>query len=187
MPHDNTVRVWDPLVRIFHWSLVAAFVTVWLSAEEVMWLHAWAGYAIAGLVGFRLLWGVAGPHHARFSNFVRSPAAALGHLRDLVTGRATRHVGHNPAGGAMVVALLVALTLTAVAGMTLYGAKGHGPLAGIVPAFDKSTRHLIKEVHEFLANGTLVLVGLHVAGVIASSIAHRENLVRAMFTGRKPA
>ncbi len=187
MNAEATVRVWDPLVRIFHWSLVATFVTAWLSAEEVMWLHAWAGYAIAGLVAFRLLWGVVGSRHARFRGFVRSPTAALAYLRDLVRGRAPRYLGHNPAGGAMVVALLLALALTALAGMALYGAKGQGLLAGMVPAFDKPTRHLIKEIHEFFANGTLLLVGLHVAGVIAGSLAHRENLVRSMLTGRKPA
>lgn len=185
MEQQTSVRVWDPLVRVCHWSLVATFATAWLSAEEIVWLHAWAGYLIAGLIGMRLIWGLVGTGHARFDDFVRSPRAVLAYLRDLPRGRAPRYVGHNPAGGAMVIALLTALILTALTGMTLYGAKGHGPLAGLVPVLARPARHLLAEIHEFLANGTLVLVGLHVAGVIASSFAHGENLVRAMFTGRK--
>jgi len=108
----GTVPVWDLAVRIFHWGLVTAFVVAWISAEEWDDLHEAAGYLVMGLVAFRLVWGVIGSSHARFIDFVRSPPAVLGFLRETLRFRAPRYLGHNPAGGAMVVALLVALLIT---------------------------------------------------------------------------
>lgn len=166
------VRVWDPLVRLLHWSLAVAFFVAWFT-EDWARLHEAAGYVVLGLVAVRLVWGVAGPHQARFMSFVRGPRAALGYLRDLGAGRARRYLGHNPAGGLMVVALLVMLTVTGVTGwLALDAGRGRGWL---------------EELHEVAANVTLLLVGLHVLGVLLSSIAHGENLVRAMVTGRKRA
>lgn len=193
-------RVWDPLVRTGHWVLVAGFATAYLSEGEPEWLHSWAGYAIAFVVAFRILWGFVGPRRARFSDFVTGPARVLGYLRDLATGRAPRHLGHSPAGGAMTLALLAALALTAASGMaTLAMEEGRGPLAGIV-AHERTvedgsgavregdeTGEIWEEVHEIAANLTLVLIVLHVAGVALASYAHRENLVRAMVTGAKHA
>ncbi|WP_127600051.1 cytochrome b/b6 domain-containing protein [Nitratireductor alexandrii] len=193
-------RVWDPLVRTGHWVLVAGFATAYLSEGEPEWLHSWAGYAIAFVVAFRILWGFVGPRRARFSDFVTGPARVLGYLRDLATGRAPRHLGHSPAGGAMTLALLAALALTAASGMaTLAMEAGRGPLAGIV-AHERTvedgsgavregdeTGEIWEEVHEIAANLTLVLIVLHVAGVALASYAHRENLVRAMVTGAKRA
>jgi cytochrome b len=164
------IPVWDPLVRLFHWSLAVAFFTAWLS-EDVMPLHEAAGYVVLGLVGFRVVWGVVGPQHARFTDFVRGPRAALAYLGDLGRGRARRYLGHNPAGGLMVVALLVMLTATGVTGWLALDAG----------------RGWLEELHEGVANATLLLVGLHVLGVLVSSVAHGENLVRAMITGRKRA
>lgn len=172
--NTGTVRVWDPLVRLFHWSLVAAFGTTYLLGEDGGPLHQRLGYVVLGLVAFRLLWGVAGSRHARFRDFVPSPAGLAAYLRDIAARREQRYLGHNPAGGAMIVALLLALTATGVTGWL-----------GTTDAFWGAG--WLEEVHETAANGTLLLAGLHVAGVIWSSLRHRENLVRAMFTGKKRA
>ncbi len=200
-----TVRVWDPLIRIGHWVLVAAFATAYLTEGEPQWLHSFAGYAIAVTVAIRIVWGFVGPRRARFSDFVTGPRRVLTYLHDLITGRSERHIGHSPAGGAMTIALLFALAMTALSGMAnLAVEEGQGPLAGIVTAQSLPTwlaeegdgdeyesgehgegKEIIKEVHEFFANGTLLLIFLHLAGVLWASRAHGENLVRAMITGRK--
>ena len=167
------VRVWDPLVRLFHWSLVTSFAVAWLS-EEGESLHDGAGYVVLALVAVRVVWGFVGSRHARFRDFVPTPAALLAYLRRMLAARAERHLGHNPAGGAMIVALLAMLVLTAGSGwlMTTDRFWGVG---------------WVEELHEIAAWLTLVMVAAHVAGVVFSSFAHRENLVRAMITGRKRA
>jgi cytochrome b len=198
------VRVWDPLIRIGHWVLVVAFATAYLTQGEPQWLHTFAGYAIAVTVAVRILWGFVGPRRARFTDFVTGPGRVLAYLRDLLTGRAERHLGHSPAGGAMTVALLVALAITALSGMaTLAVEEDQGPLAGIVtsaslPAWaeedDDHGEHgehgegggrAFEEIHEVAANATLLLILLHVGGVLWASRAHGENLVRSMIDGRK--
>ena len=169
-----TVKIWDPFVRVFHWSLVASFAVAWLSAEEVRGLHEWAGYAAGALIALRLVWGLIGTRYARFGQFVRSPVAVAVYLRDIVTGREARYLGHNPAGGLMILALILTL-------------------AGVCATGWMQTTDLwwgvewVEEVHEVLANVMLALVGLHVLGVVVTSLRHRENLIRAMFTGRKRA
>lgn len=167
-----TVRVWDPMVRLFHWSLVAAFAIAWLTGDEWQRLHEVAGYAIAGLVGFRLVWGLVGSTHARFSDFVYRPRVVIGYLTDTIHLRAKRYIGHNPAGGAMVVALLAALAVTCATGIMM-----------TTQAFWGS--EWVETLHEAMANLLLLMVGLHLVGVLAASIEHGENLVRAMITGRK--
>ena len=117
------VRVWDPFVRLFHWGLATAVLTCLLTGDDVLDVHVVSGYAVGGLVLARVLWGVAGPAKARFADFVYRPSVALGYLRDLALFRARRYVGHSPAGGAMVVALLVTLAGLAVTGMAAYGAE----------------------------------------------------------------
>jgi cytochrome b len=169
-----TAKVWDPLVRVFHWSLVASFAVAWLTADEVMTLHEWAGYAAAALIGFRLLYGLFGPHYARFSQFVRGPKATLGYASALVKRRERRYLGHNPLGGLMVVALLVTMAAIALTGFMMTTDAYWGV-------------EWVEETHETLANVMLVLVGLHVLGVVLASFAHHENLVLAMVTGRKRA
>lgn len=125
---DDWVRVWDPLVRIGHWTLVATFFTAYLVEDDFLTVHVWAGYVLAGVMGFRLLWGLIGTRHARFTDFVRGPRAVLGYFRDALAQRGRRQLGHNPAGGAMVLALLVCLTVTAVSGLGLYAVEeGAGP------------------------------------------------------------
>lgn len=169
-----TIRVWDPYIRIFHWSLVALFTVAFLTGDEIEWLHLWAGYAIAALVTMRVAWGFTGPRYARFSDFVRGPRAVLTFLRESMHLDAPRHLGHNPAGGAMVIVLLIMLVALSVTGFALTTDAFWGSKA-------------MEEVHEALANVMLGLVALHILGVIVASIEHGENLVKAMITGRKRA
>jgi cytochrome b len=169
-----TVKVWGLFIRAFHWSLVALFVVAYVTGDEIERVHIAAGYAIAGLIVLRLAWGVIGPRHARFSTFVRTPREACAYLRDAVLHKAPRYLGHNPAGGAMILALLAILVGTCITGymMTIdafWGAKW------------------LEHTHEVLANLTVVLIVLHVFGVLFASFEHRENLVKAMITGRKRA
>lgn len=168
------VKIWDPLVRVFHWSLVASFAVAWISAEEWKDLHYWAGYAAGSLIAFRLVWGLIGPRYARFTQFVKSPAAVAGYLGDMVKGCERRHLGHNPAGGLMILALLVTM-----------GAVGFTGWLSTTDAYWGV--EWVEEAHETLASILLGLVGLHVLGVVVASLRHRENLVRAMWTGRKKA
>lgn len=186
MPPNPLIKVWDLPVRIFHWSMVAAFTIAFLTEDEWLSLHTLAGYSVTGLIAFRLLWGVVGSRHARFSAFVRSPSEVVAYLKQVVTFRAPRHLGHNPAGGAMVLALLVALLLTGLTGMATYGAvEGAGPLAGMLAGSSSFSAELFEEAHELFANLTLLLVFAHLAGVAVASLQHRENLPRAMVTGLK--
>lgn len=180
------IKVWDPAVRVFHWALVLAFTTAYLSGEDWLTVHVYAGYTALGLIAFRLLWGLIGTRHARFTDFVASPRAALAYARDAVLLRARRYVGHNPAGGLMILVVLASLLLTVLSGLAVYAADQQaGPLVGALGGAGERWKHTLEEAHEFLANFTLVLVFVHVAGVVFESLAHGENLVRAMFTGRK--
>jgi len=169
-----TIKVWDPFVRIFHWSLVTLFVVAYATGDEVQRVHEAAGYAIAGLLTARILWGFVGPKHARFTDFVRSPREALAYFRDVLVFRARRYIGHNPAGGLMVVALITMLTATCITGYLMTTDAYWGSEA-------------MENVHGALANMTVALVLIHVLGVLVASFEHRENLVKAMFTGRKRA
>ena len=169
-----TVKVWDPCVRIFHWSLVALFVVAFLTGDEIEWLHLTAGYAIAALVTLRIAWGFFGPRYARFSDFVKGPRAILAYVGKAIRLEAPRTLGHNPAGGAMIVALLLLLVGLSVTGILM-----------TTDAFWGSKT--LEEVHEVLAYATLGLVVLHVIGVVLASVEHGENLVKSMVTGRKRA
>jgi len=166
------IRVWDLVVRLFHWGLVLSFAIAWLSANSWEALHIWAGYAAGGIILVRFAWGWVGPPYARFTQFVRSPKATLGYLSAILHGSEVRYIGHNPAGGAMVVALIAAVGATAFTGWLLTT----DALWGVSWA-----QHL----HGLVADGLLALVGLHVAGVALASFRHRENLVAAMLTGIK--
>ncbi|PDT89067.1 cytochrome B [Bradyrhizobium sp. Y36] len=167
-----SVKVWDRFVRVFHWSLAGLFLLAFATSDEIKNVHIAAGYTIAGLLALRIVWGLVGPRHARFSDFVRSPRAVLAYMRDVARLRAPRYLGHNPAGGAMVVALIVMLIGTCTTGYMMttdsfWGAKW------------------VEEVHEAFANLTIGLVVVHVLGVLVASFEHSENLVKAMITGRK--
>ncbi|MBI1205154.1 MAG: cytochrome B [Rhodopseudomonas sp.] len=167
-----TVKVWDPFVRVFHWSLASLFLIAYLTGDEIEKVHIAAGYTIGGLVILRIVWGFVGPNHARFVNFVRSPGVVMAYMRDVALLRARRYIGHNPAGGAMIVALLVMLAATAATGFLITTDAFWGI-------------RWVKEVHEVFANLTVGLVVLHVLGVVVASFEHQENLVTAMITGRK--
>lgn len=192
-----TLRVWDPLVRLSHWGLVAAFATAWITAEEVQSVHEIAGYGVAGLVAFRLVWGFVGSRYARFAQFVKGPDETLGYLRAILRGTERRHLGHNPAGAAMILALMVTLSGTAFTGWLMAEPERVAMLPAlpqiVAPAWadddgeDREVEGPIKEVHEVLANLMLLLVAAHVGGVVLASIRHRENLARAMITGDKRA
>lgn len=217
----GTVRVWDPIVRIGHWVLVIGVFTAYFTGDEVPTVHVWAGYAVAATVLIRVLWGLFGTRHARFSSFVTGPGRVWAYIRGLATGQAERSVGHNAAGAAMTLALLLALTGTTGTGMALLAVEeGQGPLSPFIaqeveagaPSAgyeasgedDESHKHdeneaygdghgegggeeLLETLHSAFVYLTLALAALHVAGVLASSIAHGENLPKSMVTGRKRA
>lgn len=168
----DSVKVWDLFVRVFHWLLVILFAVAWYSGGIWDNPHLAAGYFIFGLVVARIVWGFVGSRHARFSDFIYGPRTILLHIADMLRMRAPRYLGHNPAGGAMVLTLLATLTVLCVSGVMMttdafWGVKW------------------VDRLHETASTIALVLVALHVGGVIFASIEHGENLVRAMITGRK--
>lgn len=186
MTSSQQVYVWDPLVRIGHWVLVAAFTLAFSTEEELLTLHVWAGYVVLGYVLWRMVWGIVGPQYARFTEFVRRPAVVKAYLRDLLALRASRYVGHNPAGGYMIVLLLLVLLATTLTGIVTYGVEEHrGPLGVWTQGVHPWWGMLWKGAHELLANAALLLIIVHVSGVLVECLLHRENLVRAMITGRK--
>jgi len=166
------MRVWDPLVRLVHWALVAAFVVAWLSHGGYLPVHRISGYVIGVLVAVRVAWGFAGPSHARFSDFVVSPGKLAGYLGLLARAHEPRYVGHNPAGGVMILVLLILLAALCATGLMLD-----------TPRFRDDGD--FKQVHDLLTDATLVCILLHLIGVAHASWRHRENLVAAMFSGRK--
>lgn len=168
----GVVKVWDPVVRVFHWGLVLSFAVAWLSADQSKTLHHWAGYAAGGLVALRLVWGLLGTRYARFSQFIHHPSTILAYLKDIATGNESRYLGHNPAGGAMIVALIVTMSALALSGWLSQTDQFFGV-------------GWVEDGHKLLAKMLLGLVGLHVAGVVLASLRHRENLPWSMITGWK--
>lgn len=186
MSHAH-IKVWDPLVRLFHWTFAGAFLVAMVVEDHIMWLHSWAGYIALAALAVRLLWGFVGTRHARFTDFVHSPRTVLAYLSDVIRFRARRYVGHNPAGGAMVIALMLSVALTGLTGIATYGAKEFaGPMAFLGYELSAWSGEALEESHEFFAHFTLLLVGLHLLGVVIASLQHRENLIRSMVTGLKP-
>lgn len=200
---SSEVRVWDPFVRIAHWSLTVGFFVAYLTEDEAMTLHVWAGYVVGALVLARVVWGFMGPRHARFSDFVTDPLTAIRYLGQLFVAHAKRYIGHSPAGGAMVIALLAFLAATVATGLVRYAEeKGAGPLAPFYGQAstiatsqaveddeglrgEREGESLLGEAHEVLANITLGLVIFHILGVFLASLVHHENLIKAMVTGCK--
>jgi len=203
---STETSVWDPLVRLFHWGLVAAFSISYITGEEESIVHIYAGYVVLGLISFRVIWGFIGTRHARFSDFVRGKQTVIEYLKSLPTRNPKHYLGHNPAGGWMVIALIVSLFITTISGLQLYALEeGLGPLANqnlpeiqlISSAYaddhgrehgddgDEFWEDVWEEIHEVAANFTLLLIFIHISGVIASSLLHKENLVKAMINGRK--
>src|SRR5438874_8981114 len=172
------VSVWDPFVRIAHWVLVIAFIVIYVSSADQRHgrsdLHVWTGYAIGGILVLRLIWGFVGPRHARFDDFVFRPATVFTYFKDVFLGSPPRYLGHSPAGGAMIAALLAALAAAVVTGMAAQGIFGNGLVARI-----------LVELHETIAVIAVILAVLHVISIAIASITHRENLLAAMFSGKK--
>lgn len=179
--------VWDRVVRAFHWLLAAgvalAAVTGFFAGAPWIDVHVWAGAAATALIAGRIVWGFLGSTHARFADFVVSPAAVFEHLRALIAGRAQRHRGHNPLGGVMILALLAVIAAVALSGVVVWGGtEKAGPLA-FITTFAAGAQ--ARELHEALAVIFVGLIALHVAGAVFESWRSRENLVRAMLDGRK--
>ena len=166
------VKVWDIVVRLFHWSLVVTFALAWLTADELERAHEWIGYTVGGLIVLRLIWGITGTRYARFVQFVKGPSATIAYLKSMMSGRERRYLGHNPAGAAMVMALLLSIMALTLSGWMM-----------TLDMFWRS--EWVEELHEVLANSVLFLVVAHVAGVFLAGRRHKENLVRAMITGYK--
>ena len=210
---NKEIRVWDPLLRIFHWGLVVAFSIGYLTGEEESNLHIYAGYIVMGLIIFRVLWGFIGTRYARFDNFVYSPNTVIQYLKGLLARKPKHYIGHNPAGGLMVIAMLLCLSVITISGLKVYAIEeGLGPLAAETPALtiinstyadsdddeesehnenenghdvDEEAEEFWEEIHEVSSNLMLLLIFLHIVGVIVSGRLHDEHLVKAMFTGKK--
>lgn len=168
------VPVWDPLQRLLHWLLALLVVASWYTRHGFGAVHEWLGYAAAATLALRLAWGFIGPRHARFSDFVYSPAHTRAYLRDSLAGTARRHLGHNPLGGWMSLALWLAVLLVCASGW-LYTTDRFWGL------------EWVEDLHDALTWLLIALVCLHLGGVAWSSWRHRENLVASMLHGRKRA
>jgi len=166
------ILVWDLPTRLFHWLLASTFAGAWLTADSERWIdvHVTLGYTFAGLIAFRLVWGLVGSRYARFASFVRGPGAVLTYVTSILKARPEHHLGHNPAGGWAVLALLGLGAVTALTGYLNFNDYGG---------------HWLEELHEGAASAMLALVFVHIGAVIVSSLIHRENLVRAMLSGLK--
>ena len=166
------ILVWDLPTRLFHWLLASTFAGAWLTADSERWIdvHVALGYIFAGLIAFRVLWGFIGTRYARFSSFVAGPQAVKRYLGSIIAFRPERHVGHNPAGGWAVLALLGLGAITALTGYLNFNDYGG---------------HWLEELHEGAASAMLALVFVHIGAVVLSSFIHGENLVKAMVTGFK--
>jgi len=169
---DRTL-VWDLPTRAFHWLLAASFAGAYITSESerLRDVHMLLGYSAAGLVAFRLLWGLVGTRYARFSSFPLSPGAVVDYLKSLLSLSPRHYLGHNPAGSWAILGMLALIAGTALTGWA--NALEVGP-------------EWVEDVHEVFGNATLALIVVHVAAVIISSVLHRENLPRAMLTGYKP-
>lgn len=166
------ILVWDAPVRLGHWIMVLAFALAYLTHDGERWrlVHVTAGYVFFAVLAFRLLWGFIGTRYARFRSFWFAPAEVRKYLKSLVLGKADHWTGHNPAGSYAIFAILAVGVITPITGFLTYQEIGG---------------EWMEEPHEFFGNLLLLLVGVHVAGVALGSLLHRENLVRAMITGRK--
>jgi len=170
--NKSRILVWDAPTRVFHWALALSFVGAFVTAdsERLRDVHVVLGYTVFGLIAFRLIWGVVGTRYARFTSFAFGPRAVVAYLKSLLTLRPQHFLGHNPAGSIAIYALLALGLLTGLTGYAHYNALGG---------------EWLEDLHEGLANAMLAVVFVHIAGVIVSSLLHRENLARAMVTGYK--
>lgn len=168
---QNQIRVWDLGVRIFHWSLVGMFTLSYVLADQRS-LHLKLGYVVLVLMTFRLAWGVVGGKHARFRDFVKNPLTVAKFLISMIKGKESRHLGHNPAGGAMIIALLITIISIGVSGYMISTDMFFG-------------MEWVENTHKALVKLCLLLIFGHISGVLYASYRHRENLVKSMLTGMK--
>ncbi|SFV55269.1 Ni,Fe-hydrogenase I cytochrome b subunit [hydrothermal vent metagenome] len=203
---QSNIKVWDIVVRIFHWSLVISFFTAYIS-EEGSLLHIYSGYTVLFLITFRVLWGIVGSKYARFSNFIYSPTTTLNYLKEFINKKPKRYLGHNPAGTLMIIILLLSLFLATISGLKIYAIEeGKSPfsennisiITNAYADYDdddddykyknkkyKDSEEFWEEVHEASVNFILFLIFLHILGVIISGKLHNENLIKSMITGNK--
>jgi len=173
-PDRQRRLVWDLPVRLFHWLIVACFAGAWLTSESERQalLHQTLGYTLAGLIVWRLVWGLVGTRHARFGDFVTGPGAVLRYLKNVARRTPEHHVGHNPASALAIVVLLVTGLALGVSGWALQQELGGD---------------WVEELHELAANVFLLTAVGHVVGVLLASRMTGENLPRSMVDGLKIA
>jgi len=183
----NSVLVWDLKIRLFHWILVLGFIFAYLTAEfHFGFLHTFIGYFLCLLLIARLLLGFKGSPYSKFSSFIFSSKETVSYLRSMIKGKPTHYFGHNPAGALMVFALLVTLALIFLSGLTTLAVIDfEGPLLFLNSFMDENSSYAARHLHAWLVDAALALISLHIIGVIVGSIQHKENLVKAMFTGKK--
>lgn len=172
MSTTSKVLVWDVPTRVFHWLLAGSFFAAYAlsESERLRHLHVMFGYTVLGLVVFRLVWGFVGTRYARFSSFLFGPKSVLRHVGGMARLRSEPHVGHTPAGSWAIYAMLILALVTAVSGYLNFNDIGGDAM---------------EEIHEVAANAWMLLVCVHIAGVIVSSLVERQNLPRSMVTGYK--
>ncbi|MEI6147354.1 MAG: cytochrome b/b6 domain-containing protein, partial [Methylococcales bacterium] len=204
--YQKNLEVWDILIRIFHWSLVASFIIAYLTSTEKNEIHNYAGYTVLGLIIFRVVWGFWGSRHARFSNFVTSFSTVVRFVKSLFSKKPKRYMGHNPLGGWMVIAMLITLFMLCYSGIKLNALQGGGePLALQMPSISLiSSAYAKEDIEQFLIREPdevgedywkemhaqyfylmLILIALHLAEVLVSSLLYKENFVKEMWTGKK--
>ncbi len=169
----DKILVWDLPTRLMHWTLALSFLGAFLTAESERYrdVHVLLGCTLIGVIACRIVWGLIGTRYARFSSFLFGPRAVAGYLLSLLRRKPQHFVGHNPAGSVAIYVLLASGLVAGVTGYAAYNGAGGDALSGL---------------HEGAANFMLGFVFVHIAGVIVSAFLHRENLVGAMITGRKP-
>ena len=168
----QSIMVWDIPVRVFHWLLVICFAGAWLTSESerLAMIHYAFGYTAGLLVLIRLVWGVIGTRYARFRQFLKSPKAVMGHFMAMLRGHPHQDVGHNPAGGLVMFALMLLILLIGLTGyLTVKEFFGN----------------FVSEIHEAVASLVLGLVIVHIIAAIGMSVIEKQNLVRSMVTGKK--
>ena len=169
---NERILIWDVPTRVFHWLLAGTFAGSWLTGDSERWrdIHLLLGYSFAGLIAFRVVWGLVGTRYARFRSFLFRPGEVLTYARSLLSRSPRHYLGHNPLGSIVIFLMLGLGIVTAASGWAYYAEVGG---------------EWLEELHEGAAATMLALVFVHLAGVVVSSLLHRENLVRSMITGRK--
>ena len=186
MKLNDQVKVWSIFIRLFHWALVVLFVMEFIIEDDLIKLHTTIGYVIISLLVLRILYGFVGDRYARFSDFIYAPGTVLNYTKSVFTFSARRYIGHNPAGGIMIILMIIVLISTVVTGvLTLPYAdqpREYFPIIGLLPYWVFSSA---EDFHEVLADISLFLVVIHLTGVLVESVLHEENLIGSMLSGRK--